>query len=63
VSSNTLKDAPHYDAERTRVVNVPPELAEHIGVFKDMIEVVTDGDNEQVLLQVRRAMSHWPVAR
>ena len=43
------------DAEQTRVVNVPPELAEHIGIFKDMIEVVTNGDNEPVLL-FRRAI-------
>jgi hypothetical protein len=37
------------DAERTKVVNVPWELAQHIGIFKDMLETVpSDGDSEPV---------------
>ena len=43
------------DVERTRVVNVPAQLAEHIGVFKDMIDVVADRDNEPVRTSQKEA--------
>jgi hypothetical protein len=40
------------DAERTKVVNVPYELAQHIAVFKDMIAVgASDGNDEPVILK------------
>jgi hypothetical protein len=39
------------DAERTKVFNVPYELAQHIAVFKDMIAVVaSDGNDEPGIL-------------
>ena len=51
--------APHYrlrfcriritDANRTKVVNVPTELTEHMGIFKDMLDTVSSvGDSEPV---------------
>jgi len=39
------------DAQRTKVVSVPADLAQHIGVFKDMMDTVPspEGDSEPVL--------------
>jgi len=37
------------DPEQTKVVNIPFELAQHIGVFKDMLDTVpSDGVSEPV---------------
>ena len=39
------------DAQRTKIVSVPAEVAQHIGVFKDMLDTVPtpEGDSEPVL--------------
>ena len=36
------------DANRTRVVYVPPEVAESVGVWKDMLEIGHDGGDGPV---------------
>jgi hypothetical protein len=37
------------DANRTKIVNVPTELTEHMGIFKDMMDTVSSvGDSEPV---------------
>jgi hypothetical protein len=39
------------DAQRTKVITVPLELAQHIGIFKDMLEMVpSGGESEPVSL-------------
>jgi hypothetical protein len=39
------------DANHTKVVNVPTELTEHMGIFKDTLDTVSaDGDREPVFL-------------
>src|SRR5271168_3945410 len=51
------------DAQRTRVVSVPAELAQHIGVFKDMIDTVPtpEGDSEPVLSPATRRVNYQVV--
>jgi hypothetical protein len=42
------------DRESTQVFNLPYELAQQIGVFKDMLDVVqdtSDGNDQPVLFQ------------
>jgi hypothetical protein len=38
------------DAQRTKIISVPAEVAQHIGVFKDMIDTVPtpESDSEPV---------------
>jgi hypothetical protein len=36
------------DAARTKEVHIPLELAQSVGVFKDMVESITDGGPEPV---------------
>lgn len=36
------------DNEQTKIVNIPSELAENMGVFKDMMNTAVQGDSEPV---------------
>ena len=37
------------DAERTREVCIPKELAQSVGIFQDMLDVTVDEGSEPVL--------------
>jgi len=52
------------DSNKTKVVNVPYELAHQIGVFKDMVDVVpdaSDGNDEPVFPSRVAFRAHYQV--
>ena len=53
ITTLTVKMLRITDAQRTKIVSVPAELAQHIGVFRDMIDTVPTPEGDSGVEELR----------